>query len=45
MCLHSSATASADKKSLKEEQERRVEAEKRVRLLEQRVSGELDVLV
>ena len=41
MCLYSSATASADKKSLKEEEEKRAEAEKRVCLLEKQVAGKL----
>jgi len=39
--MHSTATATAVKKSLKEEQEKGAEAEKRVQLLEQRVSGEM----
>ena len=41
VCVHSTATATAVEKSLKEEQEKRAEAERRVQLLEQRVSGEM----
>ena len=41
VCVHSTATGTAVEKSLKEEQEKRAEAERRVQLLEQRVSGEM----
>ena len=43
--MHSTATAIAVEKSLKEEQEKRAEAERRVQLLEQRVSGEMAALM
>ena len=43
MCMHSTATATAVEKSLKEEQEKRAEAERRVQLLEQKVSGEMAI--
>jgi len=39
--MHSTATATAVEKSLKEEQEKKAEAERRVQLLEQRMSGEM----
>ena len=43
VCMLSTATATATavEKSLKEEQEQRPEAERRVQLLEQRVYGEM----
>ena len=44
VCLHSSATATAAGQSLREEQERRAEAEGQVRLLKEGVSGELSTL-
>ena len=44
MYLHSSGANSTVSTSLKEEQEKRVKAERQVRLLEQKVSGELVVL-
>ena len=44
MCLHSSATSTAAGQSLREEQERRTEAERQVQLLKKRMSGELPTL-
>ena len=44
VCLHSSATATAAGQSLREEQERRPEAERPVQLLKKRLSGELPML-
>ena len=44
MSLHSSATATAAGQSLREEQERRAEAERQVQPLKKTVSGELPTL-
>ena len=45
VCLHSSATATAAEQSLREEQERRAEAERQVQPLWKGMSGELPTLL